>query len=82
MKDTLGELLRQVRRGELTGYVRPGECLEVHSSEGELGNSEPCPVETFIEGWACAMETRPSVIPGHRYLGIVHESGAVLIVLS
>ena len=71
-------LLETARAAEL----KPGDCLEVHIGPGPENETivhDVHHVHCFCNRWNYAMELsqRPSVL--RRYLGVVHEDGAMIV---
>jgi hypothetical protein len=74
----------QRRGGKLSAYVRPGDFLEVYSSEGSAAVLGIKRVRRFVKDWAhCAVWLWPDDLraadPAGRWLGVVHEMGAMLV---
>lgn len=84
MASELSGLLAKARGGELSKRVGRGECFEVHSCDGAV-----CPIgvktlDEFLDDWdQCAdwvwHDDLLEADPAGRWLGVVHEDGALLV---
>ncbi|NLF70063.1 MAG: hypothetical protein GX575_13565 [Candidatus Anammoximicrobium sp.] len=62
--------------------LQPGECLQVQNGDGDAVAQCTTTVRQFIADWCYAIPVVRRVDLDGRYLGIINESGAVLIRLD
>lgn len=82
----LASLLTKARDGELSAYVRQGECLEVHSCDDSAVVIGVKQVRQFLKDWAHSAtwlwhDDLKKADPDGKYIGIVHETGTCLFTI-
>lgn len=86
MTTELSALLSKARSGKLSAFVRPGEVLEVQSSNGTASVAGITTPRRFADAWShCStwlwQDDLAAADPTGRFLGVVHDTGAYLMAL-